>query len=81
VNDLKPFDTIFVSSDLGYRKPDPEAFNLVARNMGFEPREVLFSMTPRTTSREPARSGCKLSWSTRSLMSVGHSHTLESKSN
>jgi glucose-1-phosphatase len=42
VNDLKPFDTIFVSSDLGYRKPDPEAFNLVARNMGFEPREVLF---------------------------------------
>ena len=41
-NDLKPFDTIFVSSDLGYRKPDPEAFNLVARNMGFEPREVLF---------------------------------------
>ena len=41
-NDLKPFDTIFVSSDLGYRKPDSEAFNLVARNMGFEPREVLF---------------------------------------
>ena len=41
-NDLKPFDAIFASSDLGYRKPDPEAFNLVARNMGFEPREVLF---------------------------------------
>ena len=41
-NDLKPFDAIFVSSDLGYRKPDPEAFRFVARNMGFEPREVLF---------------------------------------
>ncbi len=41
-NALEPFDTIFVSSDLGYRKPDPEAFNLVTRTMGFDPRTVLF---------------------------------------
>jgi putative hydrolase of the HAD superfamily len=41
-NDLTPFRAIFVSSDLGCRKPDPEAFTLVARNMGFEPSEVLF---------------------------------------
>lgn len=41
-NELKPFHTIFVSSDLGFRKPDPEAFHLVARRMGFQPWEVLF---------------------------------------
>jgi len=41
-SDLEPFETIFVSSDLGYRKPEPEAFNLVTRNMRFDPSEVLF---------------------------------------
>ncbi len=41
-SELRPFQTIFVSSDLGARKPDPEAFLLVARRMGFEPGEVLF---------------------------------------
>jgi epoxide hydrolase-like predicted phosphatase len=41
-NDLEPFDSIFVSSDLGLRKPDPAAFTLVARYTGFEPKEVLF---------------------------------------
>ena len=41
-NDLKPFRAIFVSSDLGVRKPDPDAFSLVASHMGFEPTEVLF---------------------------------------
>jgi putative hydrolase of the HAD superfamily len=41
-NELRPFQQIFVSSDLGFRKPDPEAFYLVARRMGFEPGEVLF---------------------------------------
>jgi epoxide hydrolase-like predicted phosphatase len=41
-NELKPFHTIFVSSDLGFRKPDPEAFHLVARRMGFRPGEILF---------------------------------------
>jgi putative hydrolase of the HAD superfamily len=40
--ELRPFQTVFVSSDLGARKPDPEAFHLVARRMGFEPEEVLF---------------------------------------
>ena len=41
-NELRPFQTVFVSSDLGVRKPDPEAFLLVARRMGFEPEAVLF---------------------------------------
>lgn len=41
-SELRPFETIFVSSDLGVRKPDPGAFDLVARRMGFAPREVLF---------------------------------------
>ncbi len=40
--ELRPFRTVFVSSDLGVRKPDPEAFRLVAGLMGFEPEEVLF---------------------------------------
>jgi putative hydrolase of the HAD superfamily len=41
-SDLQPFETVFVSSDLGVRKPDPHAFDLVARRMGFAPWEVLF---------------------------------------
>ena len=41
-NELKPFHGIFVSSDLGLRKPDPKAFHLVARRMGYQPREILF---------------------------------------
>ena len=41
-NELKPFHSIFVSSDLGFRKPDPEAFHLVASRTGFEPWEILF---------------------------------------
>jgi putative hydrolase of the HAD superfamily len=41
-NELRPFRTIFVSSDLGMRKPDPETFRLVATLMGFEPGEILF---------------------------------------
>jgi glucose-1-phosphatase len=41
-NELRPFRTIFVSSDLGMRKPDPETFRFVAKLMGFEPGEILF---------------------------------------
>jgi epoxide hydrolase-like predicted phosphatase len=41
-SELRPFETIFVSSDLGSRKPDPDAFELVASRMGFAPGEVLF---------------------------------------
>lgn len=41
-DELRSFRTIFVSSDLGARKPEPEAFHLVAGHMGFEPGEVLF---------------------------------------
>jgi FMN phosphatase YigB (HAD superfamily) len=40
--ELKPFHTIFVSSDLGLRKPDPEAFRLVTKSMGVRPADVLF---------------------------------------
>ena len=39
---LRSFREVFVSSDLGVRKPDPEAFQLVAGLMGFEPEEILF---------------------------------------
>lgn len=41
-DELKPFRSIFVSSDLGCRKPDPEAFRLVASRMGFQPHQILF---------------------------------------
>jgi putative hydrolase of the HAD superfamily len=41
-DELEPFRSIFVSSDLGFRKPDPEAFRLVASRMGFELQEILF---------------------------------------
>ncbi len=41
-DELEPFRSIFVSSDLGFRKPDPEAFRLVASRMGFRPQEILF---------------------------------------
>jgi epoxide hydrolase-like predicted phosphatase len=41
-SELRSFETIFVSSDLGSRKPDPDAFELVASRMGFAPAEVLF---------------------------------------
>jgi FMN phosphatase YigB (HAD superfamily) len=40
--ELRPFQSIYVSSDLGVRKPDPDAFRLVAGLMGFEPGEILF---------------------------------------
>jgi putative hydrolase of the HAD superfamily len=40
--ELRPFEAIFVSSELGLRKPDPAAFHRVAGRMGFEPEEVLF---------------------------------------
>ncbi len=41
-DELLRFQAIFVSSDLGVRKPEPEAFHLVSERMGFEPAEVLF---------------------------------------
>jgi FMN phosphatase YigB (HAD superfamily) len=41
-NPLSAFQSVFVSSDVGARKPDPEAFHLVAKRMGFDPDEVLF---------------------------------------
>jgi epoxide hydrolase-like predicted phosphatase len=41
-DELRRFRAIFVSSDLGVRKPQPEAFHLVSRRMGVEPAEVLF---------------------------------------
>ncbi len=41
-SELQLFEAIFVSSDLGSRKPDPDAFELVASRMGFAPGEVMF---------------------------------------
>jgi len=40
--ELRPFRTVFVSSDVGVRKPDPESFRFVAGLMGFQPEEVFF---------------------------------------
>jgi HAD superfamily hydrolase (TIGR01509 family) len=36
------FTSVFVSSDLGHRKPEPSAYREVARRMGTELHEVLF---------------------------------------
>jgi putative hydrolase of the HAD superfamily len=41
-NELSIFTSIFVSSELGLRKPDPEAFAEVASRAGFSPSEFLF---------------------------------------
>ncbi|MFZ2058408.1 MAG: HAD family phosphatase [Acidimicrobiales bacterium] len=40
--ELSVFRSIFVSSDLGLRKPDPEAFTAVADRIGFQGSELLF---------------------------------------
>jgi putative hydrolase of the HAD superfamily len=41
-NELSIFRSIFVSSDLGLRKPDPEAFKVVAGRTGLQISELLF---------------------------------------
>lgn len=41
-DELSVFRSIFVSSDLGLRKPDPEAFTVVAQRSGFQVSELLF---------------------------------------
>jgi putative hydrolase of the HAD superfamily len=41
-NELSIFNNIFVSSELGLRKPDPEAFAEVAKQTGSIPSECLF---------------------------------------
>jgi len=40
--ELSVFRSVFVSSDLGLRKPDPEAFTVVAQRSGFQVSELLF---------------------------------------
>lgn len=40
--ELSIFRSVFVSSELGMRKPDPAAFMTVARKAGFPPAEILF---------------------------------------
>lgn len=39
---VRPFRTVYSSCALGARKPDPDAFRLVARHMGVAPGNVLF---------------------------------------
>lgn len=39
---VAPFRHVFVSSDIGMRKPEPEAFRHVAREMGVAPERILF---------------------------------------
>jgi len=41
-NELQYFEAVFVSSDLGVRKPDPNAFLVVAKLAGHKPWELLF---------------------------------------
>jgi glucose-1-phosphatase len=40
--ELSIFTTIYVSSELGVRKPDPRSFRLVAERIGVQASEVLF---------------------------------------
>jgi putative hydrolase of the HAD superfamily len=39
---VNAFDGMFVSSDLGFRKPEPEAFREVAGRIGVSPSAILF---------------------------------------
>lgn len=39
---VRAFDRIFVSSELGIRKPDPDAFSTVAEAIGVSPGAILF---------------------------------------
>jgi glucose-1-phosphatase len=41
-SELAVFQTVFVSSEVGLRKPDPEAFTAVANRVGFDPSAFLF---------------------------------------
>jgi putative hydrolase of the HAD superfamily len=41
-NELSVFRSVFVSSDLGVRKPEPEAFSAVATRAGLPASELLF---------------------------------------
>ncbi|MDP6377028.1 MAG: HAD family phosphatase [Pseudomonadales bacterium] len=40
--ELEPFHHIYVSSEIGLRKPDREAYEFVVQSMGMAPEEVLF---------------------------------------
>ena len=40
--DFSGFGTVFVSSDIGLRKPEKEAFHHVARELGVAPERILF---------------------------------------
>ena len=39
---LRPFSKVFLSSEIGLRKPDPEAFLFVARSIGLPPERIAF---------------------------------------
>lgn len=39
---LLPFRKVYVSSDIGRRKPDASSFNWVANDMGYDPTEIQF---------------------------------------
>ncbi|MEE9335908.1 MAG: HAD family phosphatase [Granulosicoccaceae bacterium] len=38
----KTFDKLFVSSEIGLRKPDPDAFNFILKEIAIKPEELLF---------------------------------------
>ncbi len=39
---LASFDSVFVSSEIGHRKPEPEAFTTVAAAIGIAPERIMF---------------------------------------
>ncbi|MCP4757145.1 MAG: HAD family phosphatase [Proteobacteria bacterium] len=39
---LKLFETVFVSSEMGLRKPEPESFHFIADSLGIERHRILF---------------------------------------
>ena len=54
---LSPFEKIYVSSEIGRRKPDPESFQWVAEDMGFEPSDIMFLDDSRENIRGAERAG------------------------
>lgn len=57
--DLDVFETVFVSSELGHRKPDRAAFEAVVASIGVPASRILSSTTVWTTLRVPRRRACR----------------------
>jgi len=69
-SELEVFDTIFVSSELGHRKPDPPRSTRSSPVSACQPRGSCSSTTAWRTLREPKRRACRRSTSPRPSRSV-----------